>query len=78
MAAKVPTYADLADLPEDQRIQVIGEAAEQGLLVGFVVETKWKADRYIRKLARYNIRILDTSPGPIPKSVLVRVGPILQ
>lgn len=70
-------YADLADLPEDARIEMIGEMAARGLLVGFVVEDDEKADRYVGKLVdRFKVRIVDRMPGPVKNTVLVRVGPV--
>ena len=46
----VKAFADLADLPEDERIRIIGETAERGERVGFFVDDDAKADRYIQKL----------------------------
>ena len=51
------TFADLADLPEDDRIRVIGETAESGDRVGFFVDDDAKADRYIRKLTKWYPRV---------------------
>jgi hypothetical protein len=72
----VKAYADIADLPEDERVSVIAAAAAQGQIVGFVVDD-WpdKAERYIRKLAAYPVRIIDQRPGPVKNTVLVRIGP---
>lgn len=70
-------YADLFGLPERDRIDAIGKAASQGALVGFIVEDDEKADRYIAKLTeKYKrIRVVDRMAGPVPNTVLVRVGP---
>ena len=68
-------YADLADLPEDERINVIARAAADGHIVGFIVDDEPKADRYIRKLAAHPVRVIDRAPGPVKGTVLVRVGP---
>lgn len=69
-------FADIADLPEDERIKVIGQVAESGQIVGFVVEDDVKAARYEAKLLKANrVRIIDRRQGPIPNTVLVRVGP---
>lgn len=48
-------FIDLAKLPEDDRIKLIGKQVFRGLRVGFVVDKEGsdgmaKADRYIRKL----------------------------
>jgi hypothetical protein len=76
-ALVMKAYADLADLPEDDRIHIIGKTAEAGNLTGFVVEDDEKADRYIEKLKRWHrVNILDRGPGPIRGTILVRVGPL--
>lgn len=71
-------YSDLADLEEDQRIDIIGKTATGGKVVAFVVDD-WpgKADRYIRKLSqRYpEVEVLWRGKGPVPKSTTVKVGP---
>lgn len=70
-------FADLADLPEDARIEIIGKAASDGAVVGFVVDDDNKADRYIRKLSeQFHVRVIDRSEGPVKHTVLVRIGPI--
>lgn len=67
--------ADLYALPEDERIQAIAETAAAGHVVGFIVEDDGKkADRYTAKLTRYPVRVIDRGPGPVPNTVLVRVG----
>lgn len=69
-------FSDLADLPEDDRIRIIADAAMTGATVGFVVDDDTKADRYIQKLGGYRVRVIDRGPGPVRGTVLVRVGPI--
>jgi hypothetical protein len=73
----VKGYADLADLPEDDRITSIGKTAAAGNVVGVVVDDDAKADRYIKKLSRRfpNVRVIDRGAGPVAGTVLVRVGP---
>ena len=69
-------YADLADLPEDERIRIIAATAAEGQIVGVVVDAEaGKAERYITKLKKYPVRIIDQMPGPVKNTVLVRVGP---
>jgi hypothetical protein len=70
-------FADLADLPEDDRIALIGAAAETGQIVGFFVDDDAKADRYIRKLlAAHRVRLIDRAIDVVVKgTVFVRVGP---
>ena len=68
-------FADLADLPENDRIAIIAKAAEEHI-VGFVVDDEPKADRYIDKLKAYPlVRFIDRGKGPVKGTVLVRVGP---
>lgn len=70
-------YADLADLPEDDRIEAIARAAAN-CVVGFVVDDDRKADRYIEKLKAYPVRLIDRKPLNLYRgatTVLVRVGP---
>lgn len=81
-------FADLADLPEDQRIEAIGRLTMEGpasstdkpIMNGFIVETPSKAARYIAKLKEQfpGIRIIDQNPGPLAGTVLVRIGPPLR
>ena len=71
-------FADLADLPEDERIAIIGKVAAEGSITGFVVDDDVKADRYIRKILALHYRVRLISRGPFPgvdKAVLVKVGP---
>jgi hypothetical protein len=70
-------FADLADLPEDERITAIAAAAVAGNVVGFVVEDDAKADRYTRKLGAYPVRIVDRKHFTLKghDMVMVRVGP---
>lgn len=72
-------FADLADLPEDDRITIIAQTASApgAGIIGVVVDDDAKADRYIAKLlkASSQVRIIDRGPGPVKGSVLIRVGP---
>lgn len=68
-------YADLYELPEDRRIEVIAQVAAAGNVVGFVVEDDAKADRYVTKLKAYPVRIIDRKSGPVKNTILVRIGP---
>jgi hypothetical protein len=71
-------YADLADLPEDERIRLAAEtAATNHAIVGIVTDDEpGKPERYIRKLEGYPlIRIIDRGPGPVKNTVLIRIGP---
>jgi hypothetical protein len=69
---------DISHLPEDERIRVIGEEAEAGHAVGFVVDTPRVARRYIKKLlARYRVRVIEQAAGT-KREVVVQVGPTLH
>lgn len=79
-------YKDLADLPEDERIQQIGEKAmKDRLVVGFFVDSEGpdgfaKADRYISKLKAGfpGIHVMHRGEGLVADTKLVKVGPPLQ
>lgn len=76
---KRPQYSDLGDLPEDERIQIIGSRAiDHGEKVGFFVgDEPGKPERYIKKLREQfpAIQILYRGKGPIPGTVFITVGP---
>lgn len=68
------SFADLADLPEDDRIRIIAETA-QTQIVGFFVDDDKKADRYIRKLGN-RVRLIERKSDVLVKgTVFVKVGP---
>lgn len=71
-------YSDLADLPEDERIRIVGETVTlHGKTVGLCVDdTPGKADRYKRKLRERfpGVVILDTKRGPVKGVITIRVG----
>jgi len=72
-------YSDLADLPEDERIRIIGERAEAGNTVAVVLEDDDdKVARYIEKITtRFSkVRHISTSTGIVPGTVTVNVGPL--
>lgn len=69
-------YADLADLPEDERICIIGECAMAGNQVGVPVDEEGsdgyeKADRYVEKLlARFPLlEFVSKGKGPVANVV---------
>ena len=75
---KTKIYQDLVHLPEDDRIAVLGQVAEQGQIAAFIVEDDDKADRYIQKLQeRFKIQVLSRTPGRVgaDQVVAVRIGP---
>lgn len=73
----VKAYADLADLPEDDRIRIAAETAIQGMcIVGVAVDDDpAKVARYVRKLQASGVRVIDQTPGPVKNVVLIRIGP---
>ena len=76
-------YADLADLPEDDRIQAIGEhimAIRPKIKVGIIVDSDpGKLERYTEKLLKAFPKILvhSVSPGPIPQTRTLTVWRLL-
>ena len=71
-------FQDVADIPEDDRIDIIGKKAlePENKLTGFVTDDDpGKAERYISKLlARFpQLEVEHKGPGPVPKTILVRV-----
>ena len=69
-------FADLADLPEDERIRLAAEAAARGNVVGVVTDDEpGKPERYIRKFEARGVRIIDRGLGPVKNTVLIRIGP---
>jgi hypothetical protein len=71
----VKGFADLGDLPEEARIQVVVKACRAGNICGVIVDTQEKADRYAVMFRAFGVRVIDTKPGPLQGSVLLRVGP---
>lgn len=72
-----PFYADLGDLSEDTRVNMIGATATAGKIVAFIVEDDVKADRYLKKMRQhgYDIRVVERGKGPVKNTVFVKVGP---
>ena len=69
-------FADLADLPEDERIRLAAHTAAHGHIVGLCTDdVPAKVARYIAKLSRYPIRVIDQQPGPVAGVVTIRIGP---
>jgi hypothetical protein len=73
-------YADLADLPEDERIRVAVETTiVTGAIVGIFVDDDEKAARYIEKFRETGrVRVIDHQPVALSatsSAVLIRIGP---
>lgn len=76
----MPFYKDLADLPEDRRIEIIGRYVRINKKpVAFVVETggsdEGKGDRYLKKLLDKfpDLKLISRFPGPIRNTELIKV-----
>jgi ABC-type Fe3+ transport system substrate-binding protein len=70
-------FADLADLPEDERIAIIAATAKGGAIVGVCVDDEIaKVERYIRKITALGVRVIDRTSGPVKGVVTLRVGPL--
>jgi len=70
-------YADLADLPEDERIAVIAHhVRDHGLTVAVAVDNDpGKPERYTRKLRKAGC-LVEQLPGMVRGTVTLRVEPI--
>lgn len=69
-------YADLADLPEDERIAIIARTAAAGNTVAVFVDNDCVADRYTKKLEKLNVRVVERRPNVLVKgTVFLKVGP---
>lgn len=76
-----PSIRGLHSLPEDERIKVIGMTVlEKRAIVGCITDSDpGKAKRYVEKMKRFHptVRHVDTQPGPVPNTVMIRFGPPL-
>jgi len=72
-----PPFFDLASLPEDERIEIIGNQVMGGeLTVGIYVDDEpGKADRYIEKIqARFpGIEVIGRGAGMVKGTILIRL-----
>ena len=70
--------ADLADLPEDDRIRVIAHLVrDHGQTVGVLVDdVPGKPERYTDKLLRAGCRVIEQAPGPVPGVITLKVRPL--
>ena len=70
-------FADLADLPEAERVKIIAETAASGKIVGVVLERdEKKIKRYIEKITRDpNVVLVERGKGLTKDTVLLRFGP---
>ncbi len=76
---KCQGYADLGDLEEDKRIDLIGRYVMNKLKTAAVVvdDIPGKSDRYISKLRKRfpGIEIVEQGQGPVAKTWVIKVGP---
>lgn len=80
MSTNRPYFADLADLDEDKRIEVIGRTVMEGRKRSAVcveADEPEKLARYVRKLTEHypGIVIGAARPGPVEGTVTVYVDP---
>ena len=70
-------FADLADLPEDERIEAIAHhVRDHGATAAVCVDDEpGKPERYARKLAARGCRIIEQAKGPVAGVVTLKVGP---
>ncbi len=80
--SKSKGYADLARLPEDERIDLIGRyVIETKQTVGVLTDSgrgdEGKPARYIDKFKKRfpSIQIIGKENGPIKNTVCIRIGP---
>ena len=71
-------FADLANLPEADRIDAIAHyVRDHGLTVAVCVDDEpGKPERYAAKLREMGCRIVEQTKGPIVGVVTLKVGPI--
>ncbi|HEX5461859.1 MAG TPA: hypothetical protein VFX20_17985 [Steroidobacteraceae bacterium] len=74
-----PKWADLAGKDEDRRIQIIGETAAAGRIVGVCLEKDQaeKIARYVRKITERYPTVVELSrvDGPVENVITLRFGP---
>lgn len=69
-------FADLADLPEDERIKVIARhVVAHGQTVAVCVDDEpGKPERYAVKLRALGVAVLEQHKGPVANVVTLKVG----
>ena len=77
MSGPPKAYADMHNLPEDQRIWFIAhQVIDHGLTVAvFVDDEPGKPERYAEKLRAFGVVVLSQSKGPVANVVTLKVGP---
>jgi ribosome assembly protein YihI (activator of Der GTPase) len=78
---KLPPYRDLADLPENKRIDAICARLRTGEIVGVVIDDEQpKVDRYLKKIRnRMSGQIeVEESPGPVPESRVLKIRMVVS
>lgn len=67
-------FADLADLGEDERIEIVVTFVNRTKkTAGVIVEDDAKADRYLRKMGD-RVRLIRRGAGLVPGSIMLTVG----
>lgn len=77
MSTRPKGFADLADLPEDERIDIIAHhVLAHGLTAGVVVDdVPGKPERYARKLEERGCRVVEQVKGPVANTITLKVEP---
>ncbi len=71
-----PKYADLADLPEDKRIELMAKVALAGNIIACQTDDEdSKVARYIEKMEALGVRHISTDLGLVPGTVSISFGP---
>ena len=70
-------FADLADMPEDERITAIAHyVRDHGVTAAVCVDDEpGKPERYARKLIAQGCRVVEQTKGPVPGVVTLKVEP---
>ena len=72
----MPKYADLADLPENERIHIMAEYALKGNVISCQTDDDDdKVARYIEKMEAHGVRHISTGPGLVPGTKSISFGP---
>lgn len=71
-------FADLGDLPEDERIKIIAhQVRDHGLRVAVCVDDEpGKPERYAKKLEANGCRVVEQIKGPTKGVVTLKVEPV--
>lgn len=69
-------YADLGDLPEDERIGLVARVVRDGGAVAGIFVDAVNAERYTKKLEARGCKVVERVSGPLPGVVTLKVAPL--